>query len=114
MSMSVCMHADRPGGQHEIVQGRGGRDGPFPREWAAALDEAGNANQDDIDAMLAQTGSQPRMPMEEFDAVVQCNDLLRWLRKAQNANSDSSIFDDREALFGHARGGARDLQAAGT
>ena len=37
-------------------------------EWAAALDEAGNANQDDIDAMLAQTGSQPRMTMEEFDA----------------------------------------------
>lgn len=37
-------------------------------EWAAALDEAGNANQDDIDAMLAQSNAQPRMPMEEFNA----------------------------------------------
>ncbi|MGI3131233.1 MULTISPECIES: flagellar motor switch protein FliN [Halopseudomonas] len=37
-------------------------------EWAAALDEAGNAEQDDIDAMLEQSNAQPRMPMEEFNA----------------------------------------------
>ncbi|MEJ6655156.1 MAG: flagellar motor switch protein FliN [Pseudomonas sp.] len=37
-------------------------------EWAAALDEAGNASQDDIDAMLAgNDGSRP-LPMEEFSA----------------------------------------------
>ena len=35
-------------------------------EWAAALDEAGDASQDDIDAMLAQSDAEPRMPMEEF------------------------------------------------
>lgn len=35
-------------------------------EWAAALDEAGNASQDDIDAMLA--GGVTRPPMEEFGA----------------------------------------------
>tara|TARA_R110000822_G_scaffold19219_9_gene62854 strand:+ start:2284 stop:2751 length:468 start_codon:yes stop_codon:yes gene_type:complete len=37
-------------------------------EWAAALDEAGDADQDDIDAMLATANSSPRMPMEEFSA----------------------------------------------
>ncbi|PRB83807.1 flagellar motor switch protein FliN [Pseudomonas sp. MYb185] len=36
-------------------------------EWAAALDEAGNASQDDIDAMLAGNTSKP-LPMEEFNA----------------------------------------------
>lgn len=35
-------------------------------EWAAALDEAGNAGQDDIDAMLGDGISRP--PMEQFDA----------------------------------------------
>ena len=37
-------------------------------EWAAALDEAGDAGQDDIDAMLAQSNAEPRMPMEEFNS----------------------------------------------
>ncbi|PCC97542.1 flagellar motor switch protein FliN [Halopseudomonas pelagia] len=37
-------------------------------EWAAALDEAGDTDQDDIDAMLATANSSPRMPMEEFSA----------------------------------------------
>jgi len=35
-------------------------------EWAAALNEAGNASQDDIDAMLGDSVSRP--PMEEFGA----------------------------------------------
>ncbi|SDT96452.1 flagellar motor switch protein FliN [Halopseudomonas salegens] len=38
-------------------------------EWAAALDEAGaDTSQDDIDAMLAESGESDtqRMPMEEF------------------------------------------------
>ncbi|MFA5678501.1 MAG: flagellar motor switch protein FliN [Pseudomonas sp.] len=38
-------------------------------EWAAALDEAGNASQDDIDAMLADNVSRP--PMEEFNTPAQ-------------------------------------------
>ncbi|WP_193074723.1 flagellar motor switch protein FliN [Pseudomonas sp. FME51] len=37
-------------------------------EWAAALDEAGNASQDDIDAMLADNGGSKPLPMEEFSA----------------------------------------------
>ncbi|MCH3011642.1 hypothetical protein K3W89_14785, partial [Listeria monocytogenes] len=44
-------------------------------EWAAALAEAGDASQDDIDALRAQGGatpvaepSTPRAPMEEFGA----------------------------------------------
>ncbi|UAW99257.1 flagellar motor switch protein FliN [Halopseudomonas nanhaiensis] len=37
-------------------------------EWAAALDEAGNADQDDIDALLAGTGGSNRVKMEEFNA----------------------------------------------
>ncbi|TVP88923.1 MAG: flagellar motor switch protein FliN [Pseudomonadaceae bacterium] len=39
-------------------------------EWAAALDEAGaDTSQDDIDAMLAESGADDtqRMPMEEFN-----------------------------------------------
>ncbi|MGN5519516.1 flagellar motor switch protein FliN [Halopseudomonas sp. Lyrl_26] len=35
-------------------------------EWAAALNEAGNASQDDIDAMLEDNVSRP--PMEDFGA----------------------------------------------
>ncbi|MDF3931415.1 flagellar motor switch protein FliN [Pseudomonas citronellolis] len=40
-------------------------------EWAAALSEAGDASQDDIDALMAQGGAAatpaaPRAPMEEF------------------------------------------------
>ncbi|UTH34746.1 flagellar motor switch protein FliN [Ectopseudomonas guguanensis] len=42
-------------------------------EWAAALAEAGDAGQDDIDAMLAgqvpAQPSAPRAPMEEFGSV---------------------------------------------
>ena len=37
-------------------------------EWAAALDEAGNASQDDIDSMLAGYDLSRAMPMEEFSA----------------------------------------------
>ncbi len=42
-------------------------------EWAAALAEAGDADQDEIDAMLAQTDSGPaKAPMREFpDSPVQ-------------------------------------------
>lgn len=38
-------------------------------EWAAALEEAGNASQDDIDAMLLQSGAPAAKPMamEEFN-----------------------------------------------
>lgn len=37
-------------------------------EWAAALEEAGDASQDDIDAMLAGNGGSQRVPMQEFSA----------------------------------------------
>ena len=37
-------------------------------EWAAALDEAGAADQDDIHALLAGTGGSNRVKMEEFNA----------------------------------------------
>jgi flagellar motor switch protein FliN/FliY len=47
-------------------------------EWAAALSESGDdANQDDIDAMLAVGGAAapapPRAPMEEFGSVPKGN-----------------------------------------
>ncbi|MGB4075768.1 flagellar motor switch protein FliN [Pseudomonas sp.] len=46
-------------------------------EWAAALSEAGDAGQDDIDAMLAASDSvapaAPRAPMEEFDSMPKAN-----------------------------------------
>src|SRR5690606_20136669 len=46
-------------------------------EWAAALEEAGDASQDDIDAMLAQSvvveNVPPRAPMEEFGASPKLN-----------------------------------------
>lgn len=45
-------------------------------EWAAALSEAGDADQDDIDAMLAASDTAPtslRAPMEEFDSVPKAN-----------------------------------------
>ena len=42
-------------------------------EWAAALSEAGDASQDDIDAMMAQSApaepTAPRAMMQEFDGV---------------------------------------------
>ncbi|MFT5780980.1 MAG: flagellar motor switch protein FliN/FliY [Pseudomonas sp.] len=41
-------------------------------EWAAALSEAGDADQDDIDAMMASAAAEPAAPrakMEEFGAV---------------------------------------------
>ena len=42
-------------------------------EWAAALSEAGDASQDDIDAMMAQSvpaePAAPRAMMQEFDGV---------------------------------------------
>nr|WP_177318831.1 flagellar motor switch protein FliN [Pseudomonas sp. GM50] len=46
-------------------------------EWAAALEETGDAGQDDIDALLAAdaTGSSSnRLPMEEFGSVPRSND----------------------------------------
>lgn len=46
-------------------------------EWAAALEETGDAGQDDIDALLAaDAASSPsnRLPMEEFDSVPKNND----------------------------------------
>ncbi len=36
-------------------------------EWAAALAEAGDAGQDDIDAMLAEAAAPSPAPMHEFD-----------------------------------------------
>jgi flagellar motor switch protein FliN/FliY len=47
-------------------------------EWAAALSEAGDADQDDIDAMLAAGGAAaapaaPRAPMEEFGSAPKGN-----------------------------------------
>lgn len=35
-------------------------------EWAAALAEAGDSSQDDIDAMLAQASAPAAAPMQEF------------------------------------------------
>ena len=45
-------------------------------EWAAALSESGDANQDDIDAMMASAAAPvvpaaPRAPMEEFGMAPQ-------------------------------------------
>ncbi|HDZ55824.1 MAG TPA: flagellar motor switch protein FliN [Pseudomonas xinjiangensis] len=37
-------------------------------EWAAAMDEAGDSSQDDIDAMLAGHDDSKRLQMEEFKA----------------------------------------------
>ncbi|MGF6487167.1 flagellar motor switch protein FliN [Pseudomonas frederiksbergensis] len=46
-------------------------------EWAAALQETGDAGQDDIDALLAADAagsSSNRLPMEEFGSVPKNND----------------------------------------
>ena len=46
-------------------------------EWAAALEETGDAGQADIDALLAAdagTSSSNRLPMEEFGSVPKNND----------------------------------------
>ncbi|MDR7285421.1 flagellar motor switch protein FliN/FliY [Pseudomonas corrugata] len=46
-------------------------------EWAAALEETGDAGQDDIDALLAADSagsSSNRLPMEEFGGVAKSND----------------------------------------
>lgn len=46
-------------------------------EWAAALEETGDAGQADIDALLAAdagTSSSDRLPMEEFGSVPKNND----------------------------------------
>ncbi|UTW07316.1 flagellar motor switch protein FliN [Pseudomonas benzenivorans] len=52
-------------------------------EWAAALSESGDAGQDDIDAMLAASGtgaksppSAPRAPMEEFGSSPKSNQAV--------------------------------------
>lgn len=48
-------------------------------EWAAALAEAGDASQDDIDAMMAQGAASPpdahRAPLEEFGSGPKVNNL---------------------------------------
>jgi len=44
-------------------------------EWAAALEETGDAGQADIDALLAgDSGASNRLPMEEFGSVPKNND----------------------------------------
>ena len=44
-------------------------------EWAAALGEAGDTGQDDIDALLAADApTSNRLPMEEFGSVPRNND----------------------------------------
>ena len=47
-------------------------------EWAAALEETGDAGQDDIDALLAadagNAGGPGRLPMEEFGSVPKNNE----------------------------------------
>ncbi|MBN3861324.1 flagellar motor switch protein FliN [Pseudomonas frederiksbergensis] len=46
-------------------------------EWAAALEETGDAGQADIDALLAAdagTSSSNRLPMEEFGSVPKSNE----------------------------------------
>ena len=46
-------------------------------EWAAALEETGDAGQDDIDALLAADAagsSSNRLPMEEFGSMPRNND----------------------------------------
>ncbi|WP_077045781.1 flagellar motor switch protein FliN [Pseudomonas sp. KK4] len=46
-------------------------------EWAAALEETGDAGQADIDALLAadaSSSSNNRLPMEEFGSVPRSND----------------------------------------
>ena len=46
-------------------------------EWAAALEETGDAGQDDIDALLAADAgrsSSNRLPMEEFGSVPKNNE----------------------------------------
>ncbi|VVQ07518.1 Flagellar motor switch protein FliN [Pseudomonas fluorescens] len=44
-------------------------------EWAAALEETGDAGQADIDALLAaDTSGSNRLPMEEFGSVPRNND----------------------------------------
>lgn len=40
-------------------------------EWAAALEEAGDADQDDIDAMLEQAAGPAKAPMQEFSDPMQ-------------------------------------------
>ncbi len=45
-------------------------------EWAAALDEAGDASQDDIDAMLAGQNTSRPAPMEEFSPVAPSGELF--------------------------------------
>ena len=45
-------------------------------EWAAALNEAGDASQDDIDAMLANEASRPAM--EEFNTPMSPDSEIRF------------------------------------
>ncbi|WP_150306123.1 flagellar motor switch protein FliN [Pseudomonas saliphila] len=43
-------------------------------EWAAAMEEAGDSSQDDIDAMLAGNNGSKPMPMEEFPKPARTSD----------------------------------------
>lgn len=45
-------------------------------EWAAALEEAGDASQDDIDEMLAAESASKPLPMEEFSPSKRPNEDL--------------------------------------
>ena len=60
--------------EHEITSAE---DQALADEWAAALEETGDAGQHDIDALLAADVSKPasnRLPMEEFGSVPRNND----------------------------------------
>ncbi len=60
--------------EHEITSPE---DQALADEWAAALEETGDAGQHDIDALLAADVSKPasnRLPMEEFGSVPRNND----------------------------------------
>ncbi len=60
--------------EHEITSPE---DQALADEWAAALEETGDAGQHDIDALLAADVSKPasnRLPMEEFGSVPRNNE----------------------------------------
>ncbi|AZD34419.1 Flagellar motor switch protein FliN [Pseudomonas chlororaphis subsp. aurantiaca] len=61
--------------EHEMTSAE---DQALADEWAAALQETGDAGQDDIDALLAaDAASAPasnRLPMEEFGSVPKSNE----------------------------------------
>ena len=54
-------------------------------EWAAALDEAGSATQEDIDALIKQggdstaVGANPRAPIEEFSSAPKASNVYQGM-----------------------------------